>query len=222
MGTLLRPVLVAGVAAAVVVAASVALATRPSDRRAAPSPRSLPAPTTMVDPAPAPAPVTGASSATPDLDGARSAALAYLALSERVVDMDIEAAVAAQREAATASAAPGLTADLRQRLGALRAAFPGGGLHYRVGALAVRAVPGGGGQAQVEVWYVGVLSGPGVAPYEQWHLSRYDLAWERGGWRVAAETTGPGPRPAAPLSPEPTAAATLETVLGGFTSATSP
>jgi hypothetical protein len=219
MGTLLRPILVAGVAAAVVVATSLALTTRPGGRPASRSPRRLPT-STMVDPAPGP--VTGATSATSNLDGARSAALAYLALSERVVDMDIEAAVAAQREAATATAAPGLVADLRQRLGALRSAFPGGGLHYRVGALAVRVVPGGGGQAQVEVWYVGVLSAPGVAPYEQWHLSRYDLAWERGGWRVAAETTGPGPRPAAPLSPEPTTEATLETVLGGFTSATSP
>jgi hypothetical protein len=162
---------------------------------------------------------TASPPTAPSVDDARSAALAYLALSERVVSMDVEAAVAAQREAASAAAAPGLVAELRQRLGALAAAFPAGGVRYRVGALAVRETTANPGTARVEIFYVGVLSAPNVAPYEQWRLSRYDLVWERGAWRVSAETSGPGPRPAGPPGPEPATAAGMEATLAGFTSA---
>ena len=137
--------------------------------------------------------------------------------------MDIEAAVTAQREATTTAAGPTLVAELRQRLGALATAFPTGGVRYRVGPLAVRAeTAGNGARARVEIWYVGVLSAPNVAPYEQWRLSRYDLLWERGAWRVAAESAGPGPRPAAPPGPEPATTGALETALASFTSAVAP
>ena len=214
MQPLRRPVMVAALAAAVIIAISATLASRRSTAR-----RPSPAPVTVASEVAAPNPTGAEVAPAPTIESARAAALAYLGLSERVVAMDVEAAVAAQREAATSAAAPGLVAELRQRLAALAAAYPGGGLRYRVGALAVRATLAGAAQARVEVWYVGVLSAPGVAPYEQWRLSRYDLAWERGGWRVAAESTGPGPRPAAPVGPEPVTATALESTLAGFTSA---
>jgi hypothetical protein len=211
MATLRRPVVVALIAAAAVVgAASAALAMR-SSRPATPA---QPATPEAAGPVAAAAPAAAPSvAATPSAAGARAAALAYLALSERVVGLDVEA---------TAAAAPRLVAELRQRLGALVTAFPGGGLRYRVGPLAVRTELAGAERARVEVWYVGVLAAPGVAPYEQWRLSRYDLAWERGGWRVAAESTGPGPRPAAPVGPEPATTPALEAALAGFDSALAP
>jgi hypothetical protein len=221
MATLRRPVVVALIAAAAVVTAAFAALALRSSRPAAPAPSlaSTEGPGTVAAAAPAADPSVAA---TPSAAGARAAALAYLALSERVVGIDVEAAVAAQRDAATATAAPRLVAELRQRLGALTSAFPGGGLRYRVGPLAVRTELAGAERARVEVWYVGVLAAPGVAPYEQWRLSRYVLSWERGGWRVAAESTGPGPRPAAPVGPEPASTPALEAALAGFDSALAP
>lgn len=219
MQPLRRPVMVAALAAAIIIAVSATLAARSSRRSAPVSPTP---PTAVAAEVAAPAPADAAPSSSPSIESARAAALAYLALSERVVAGDVEAAAAAQREAATSAAAPALVSGLRQRLAALAAAYPGGGLHYRVGALAVRATLAGPAKARVEVWYVGVLSAPGVAPYEQWRLSRYDLAWERGGWKVAAESGGPGPRPAAPVGPEPVTAAALEAALAGFTSVVAP
>jgi hypothetical protein len=221
MQPLRRPLVVAAVAAAIIIAISATLAARSSRRSSARHPSSAAA--VAVEPAAsASAPAGGGVSPSPSIDSARAAALAYLGLSERVVAMDVEAAVAAQREAATTAAEPTLVADLRRCLAALAAAYPAGGLHYRVGALAVRAEPAGPARARVEVFYVGVLSAPGVAPYEQWRLSRYDLVWERGGWKVAAESSGPGPRPAAPVGPEPASAAAMEATLAGFTSAVAP
>ncbi len=216
MQPLRRPVMVAALVAAVIIAVSATLASRRASAR-------HPSPVAVASDAAAPAPTDAAvPPPAPSIDSARAAALAYLALSERVVAMDVEAAVEAQRQAATSAAAPGLVSELRQRLAALAAAYPGGRLRYRVGALAVRATLAGPARATVEVWYVGVLSAPNIAPYEQWRLSRYDLAWERGGWRVAAESTGPGPRPAAPVGPEPATASALESTLAGFTSAVAP
>jgi hypothetical protein len=217
MQPLCRPLMVAALAAGIIIAISATLAARSSRR----SPARHPAPAVTVE-ATAPAPTDTVAAPAPSIESARAAALAYLALSEQVVAMNTEAAVAAQRDAATSAAAPGLVSELRQRLAALAAAYPGGGVAYRVGALAVRAEPAGAARARVEVFYVGVLSAPNIAPYEQWRLSRYDLAWERGGWRVAAESTGPGPRPAAPVGPEPLTAGTLESTLAGFTSAIAP
>ena len=187
MAPLRRPVVVALIAAAVFAAASLALAARSSRSTPPPPPPAAPEGGAVAIAAATTKPQVATA---PSAESARIAALAYLGLSERVVGMDVEAAAAAQRDAATAAAAPRLVAELRQRLGALSAAFPAGGLRYRVGALAVRAELTGAERARVEVWYVGVLSAPNVAPYEQWRLSRYDLAWDRGGWRVAAESTG--------------------------------
>jgi hypothetical protein len=208
---------VAVAAALAVIAASVALATRSPHRHAAPASSTLEAPTSAApttSPNP-PGPVT------PTLTGARAAALAYLALSEQVVGMDVDTAVAAQRDAASNAAAPGLVADLRQRLAALHAAYPAS-VRYRVGPLAVQAVATGRERARVEIWYVGVLSAPGTTPFEQWHTSHYDLVWERGAWRVAAESADPGPRPASPLDPQPASSAALEAALAGFGSAVGP
>src|SRR4051812_7885874 len=101
MRSLLRPALVATAAAVAVIGASVALTNRNAQRR----PPALPAPeVTAADDAPRAVllvPPTGPVDApAPTVAGARSAALAYLALSERVVGMDVDAAAAAQRDAA--------------------------------------------------------------------------------------------------------------------------
>lgn len=209
----------ASTALAALVAAVVHLGRGAGDRPAPPpAPARLAQPVTTAPPTTTP-PTTAPAS---DLAGARAAALRYLALSERVVGMGDEEAAALQRDASTAAAAPALVADLSRRLAALRAAYPGAALRYRVGALAVRSSTTGPGRARVEVWWVGVLDTPGAAPFADWRTSRYDLAWERGAWRVAAESSVPGPRPASAPAAPPDSSVALEAALAGFTSATAP
>lgn len=198
---------------AVVAATAALLATRSPARPSQPEP--------PAKPVRAAAPATsGAAGDLHNLPGARAAALRYLALSEIVLNMSEEAAVDAQRDAASTAAAEGLVADLRRKLASVRQAFPAGPVWYRVGPLTARVVGAGPDQARAEIWHVGVVSPPNVAPYEEWRMARYDLVWERGGWRVTAESSGPGPRPTAPTRPEPVSADALEAALTGFTSTT--
>jgi hypothetical protein len=144
------------------------------------------------------------------------AAVAYLRLSEQVVAMDDAAAADAQRAAATSSAADGLVTTTLAKLAALRQAFPGGPVVLRVAPLAIRARLDGSNGAITEIWHVDVVSPLGGTAYEQWRTSRYELAWERDAWRVAAETAVDGPRPLSAALPPPAAAAALEAALAGF------
>ena len=155
---------------------------------------------------PQPAPLTDPSVAAPappapgqsrDLAGARAAALGYLRLSEAVVSMDRDQALAAQRQAATAAAGEHLAAELAAKLDRLRAAFGDTALSYRVAPLATRASSTGAESARVEIWYVGVVAPEGGASWDEWRLARYDLAFEAGAWRVEGEASDPGPRPGA-------------------------
>lgn len=151
------------------------------------------------------------------LAGARTAGLHYLALSESVLAMSDAAAADAQREAASSGSADRLVGELTAKLAALHKAYPAG-VAYRVGPIATRVAGVGTDAARAEIYYVGIVSPAGVAPYEEWRLARYDLVWERGAWRVAAESSGPGPRPAAPVQPEPASAAMMTAALDGFAS----
>ena len=152
------------------------------------------------------------------LDGARAAGLRYLALAEQVTEMREDVAEAVQRDAASSGAADSLVADLRRRLADLRQAYPAGPVHYRVGPVAARVVATGAGRALVDIYYVGIVSPPAVAPYEEWRTAHYDLVWERGRWRVAAESSTPGPRPTVAVRVEPVSSEGLEAALAGFTS----
>ncbi|MDQ3573758.1 MAG: hypothetical protein M3404_02380 [Actinomycetota bacterium] len=162
-----------------------------------------------------PAVSTGAEART--LGGARTAALRYLALAEAVVRMDEAEAVAAQREAATAAAADALASELSDKLARLRNAYSNGAVAYRLGPLAARASMLSPDRARVEIWYVGVVAPEASSTYEEWRMARYDLAWERGAWRVAGESSGPGPRPGPESSSE-----VLGRTLAGFSSVLTP
>lgn len=135
-----------------------------------------------------------------DQAGAVSAALHFLVASEAVLAMDESAAVAAQRAMATNAAADPLAARLRSQLAAFHDGFGPGPVGYRVAPVADRVTAADAEDVAVDVWYVAVIEPPDRPAYEDWRTMRYQLVWERGDWREAAEHDDPGPRPAA-LSP---------------------
>lgn len=72
-------------------------------------------------------------------------------------------------------------------------------------------------RARVAVWNVGVLSRERVAlPQAGWAISTFDLAWERGDWKVAAEVIEPGPAPVTNAAAAPATAAEMRRRLAGF------
>lgn len=198
----------AAVAVVVVCVAARAVSGSPSRRAAMPG--SAP-PADVVIPAP-----SAAGSAAPvgpttivagvpmgyrhDQAGAVSAALHFLVASEAVLAMDESAAVAAQRVMATSAAADSLAAQLRSQLAAFRDGFGPGPVGYRVAPVADRVTAADADDVAVDVWYVAVIEPPDRPAYEDWRTMRYQLVWERGDWREAAEHDDPGPRPT-PLSP---------------------
>lgn len=132
-----------------------------------------------------------------------------------LVALGEEEAVALKRSMAASAAADELVAAMRARLAPLRRTWPVGAITYRVAPLAVRASMDGANAANAEVWYVGVVSARGRAPYEEWVTQSYRLVWERDGWRIAAESDAPGPRPD-PGRQAPATAAELDARLAGF------
>jgi hypothetical protein len=152
---------------------------------------------------------------SPDRGGALAAGLSFTRLNQELVEMSVPAAEAARRAMATEDAADALAADVRARLGDIRARWPRGSLRYRVAPLAVRATEAGPGAMDVDVWYVGVVAGSDLAPYEEWGTESYRLVWEGDDWRVAALSDTPGPRPD-PGYQSPSSPPELEARLDGF------
>lgn len=150
-----------------------------------------------------------------DQHGARAAALTFVEMAESVIGMDEFAAEAAQRTMASTSAADALVADLKSKLARVRAGWPAGSLTYRVAPLAVRIVDQGPDSVKADVWYVGVVAGRNVVTSEQWSTESFHLVWERGDWRVDADTLVPGPRPD-PGRQKSASAAELDARLVGF------
>lgn len=97
---------------------------------------------------------------------------------------------------ASSRTAEELVAEMNDKLGALRRVWAVGELSYRVAPLAVRVRMDSPDAANADVWYVGVIAGKGLVTYEEWVTQSFRLVWERGDWRIAAESDAPGPRPA--------------------------
>ncbi len=147
--------------------------------------------------------------------GAADAAGDYVRALGAMVAMDPAAALAAQRSLASSAAGDELVADLAAKLARLHRAFPPGSLTYRVAPLAVRTMEESPDAVRADVWYAGVVSGPDLAPYEEWVTESYRLVWERHDWRVAAQASVPGPRPD-PGRQTPDAPGELVARLAGF------
>jgi len=150
-----------------------------------------------------------------DHDGARAAALAFARAAETITAMDDPRAEAAQRAMAATDASEALVSDLRAKLARLRTGWPVGSITYRVAPVAVKIVDDGPDAVRADVWYVGVVAGTNIAPYEQWGTESFRLVWERDDWRVAADTVVGGPRPE-PGGQRQFSAAEVEARLAGF------
>ncbi len=106
-----------------------------------------------------------------------------------------------------------------KQLDQLRAVLaPGTGpTRYLQAVLATRLDTFAPDRAAVSVWSVGVLSRMGVAaPQAGWSTSVFDLVWERGDWKVAAETITAGPAPALNDGTAPATSEDLAAALDGF------
>lgn len=131
---------------------------------------------------------------------------------------EVESAI---RAMAAEGAAGAQLAETTTRLTLARQALAGSSapIDYHQAILATRVdgfTPEG---ARVSVWNVGVLSREGVAPPQAgWAISTFDLVWERGDWKVGAETIVPGPAPITNNAAMPATSAGLRERLAGFTS----
>ena len=56
-----------------------------------------------------------------------------------------------------------------------------------------------------------------AAPQAGWTTSTFDLVWERGDWKVWAESIAPGPAPALNGGVAPATSVELDAKLDGFT-----
>jgi hypothetical protein len=184
-----------------------------SSRATAPAASDLttPGPTTEVDGAPA-----GFARSE---QGAVAAAASFVTTGQALLDMDPLAAEQAVRHMAAFSTADAQVADVLARLAAVRETLaPGRGpIVFRQAPVSWRVDGFSSDRARVAVWSVGVLSREGIAPPQAgWATSTFDLVWERGDWRIAAETVAPGPAPLLDDSAAPATSAQLAASLRGF------
>jgi hypothetical protein len=123
------------------------------------------------------------------------------------------------RTMAAEGAADAQLADTTTRLTVAREALAGSTapIEYHQAILSTRIDAYTPERTRVSVWNVGVLSREGVAPPQAgWAISTFDLVWERGDWKVWAETIVPGPAPITNNAVVPATSAGLRERLAGF------
>ena len=153
-------------------------------------------------------------------DGARTAAISYVLTGQRLLEMEPTRVADAVRSMAAAGSADAQVIEAEQQLDSLRTTLASGtgATHYLQAALASRVDAFTTERARVSVWSVGVLSRTGIArPQAGWSISRLELVWERGDWKIWSETITAGPAPALNASATAATAEQLDQALTGFT-----
>jgi hypothetical protein len=152
-------------------------------------------------------------------DGATAAAITTVRTGQAMLDASDSDAAAAARAMAADETADAQADDLVARLRVLRRTLDGatGPVTYRQAALATKVDAYSDTRATVSVWHVGVLAADGVAPPQaNWAVSRFELVWEHGAWKVWSETVTPGPAPIAAADAPPATNASYDAALAGF------
>lgn len=152
-------------------------------------------------------------------EGAIAAAAAYVTTGQPLLDLDPLAAERAMRRMAASASAEPFAADNMRQLKNTREALTGGSgpIVYRQAVVAHRLEAFDAARARVAIWNVGVLTRAGVAPPQAaWATSTFDLVWERGDWRIWAETVVPGPAPILNDSTAPATTEQFDAALEGF------
>ena len=153
-------------------------------------------------------------------EGAVAAAVGYVQTGQAFLDMDSNGVQRAVRTMAASGAAEAQVSDTSTKLAATREALAGSNapIEYHQAILAVRVDAFTPERTRVAVWNVGVLSRTGAAPPQAgWAVSTFDLVWDRGDWKVWAESIVPGPAPITNNAVAPATSPELQSRLAGFT-----
>jgi hypothetical protein len=152
--------------------------------------------------------------------GAVAAATAYLRQGQHIFDRMPADRTTALDAIASRAGATGYLAQVSAELDELDgiAARGQGHLTWDVSVLATRVDAYSAQRARISIWRVGVLSVTGlVAPLAEWTTVGDELVWERGDWKIWAETQTPGPTPAGHPDARPSTPMELQAALAGFT-----
>jgi len=153
-------------------------------------------------------------------EGARAAAVAYVVTGQVMLDLAPTQVDDAVRGFAASGSADAQVADLQRQLAKLRDKLADGigPVRYLQAPLAVRVDAFTRERARVLVWSVGVLSRRNAAPPQAgWTTSTFDLVWERGDWKVWAESVASGPTPELNAGALPATDEQFDAALDGFT-----
>lgn len=151
--------------------------------------------------------------------GAVAAATSFLTTGQALIGMDPLAAEEAIRQMASAATADRQVDDTLEQLRGLRDVVAGGTgpIVYRQAALAYRVDSFDRNAARLSIWHVGVFTRDAIAPPQAgWSTSTFELAWERGDWKIVDETVLPGPAPMLDGSSAPSTSRQLIASLDGF------
>jgi len=168
---------------------------------------------TTAVPVPAPEAVS-ALRFSQDETGARTAAVAYLELTEDAVSLAASDAAAVQRSIATAEFAEEFGADTEQKMSELTQTIPGG-VVLRIAPIEVRSIADGDDWL-VSVWYAQAITMVGEAVVDDWRTASYRMRWEDGTWRIAAFGSERGPTPGRGTQPASASAVQFEALLAGY------
>lgn len=166
--------------------------------------------------------VTSPDATVGDEASARAFAASMVTLDERRL-RDVAAARSMTEAIAAASSREVLVAQAVRQTNRLHTQL-GAELSMWAQPLRARTVRVNARDAVVDVWWVKVLSGPSrLTAGDVWGTTRFTLAWEGGGWKVANEESrlGPWPTHATDVVQHPSGAA-FTAELAGFAPIASP
>jgi hypothetical protein len=155
-----------------------------------------------------------------DEPGAVAAATSYVRQGQHLFDLPSTDRIPALQAIASHDGANGYVAQASAALAELDGieARGQGPLTWYVSVLATRVDAYNAQRARISIWRVGVLSVTGlVAPLAEWTTVDDELVWERGDWKVWAETQTPGPTPAGHPDARASTPAQLKAALAGYT-----
>lgn len=146
--------------------------------------------------------------------GARTAAVAYLEMTEDAVSMAPSEAAAIQRSIATSEFAEEFSADTEQRMVELQATVPGG-IVLRIAPIEVRS-SASGDDWLVSVWYAQAITIVGETVVDDWRTADYRLRWVDDAWKIAEFSSDRGPMPGRGSQPPSASAIDFESQLSGY------
>ncbi len=146
--------------------------------------------------------------------GARSAAVAFLEVTEEAVALSPVEAADLQRTMATAGFGAEFAADTEQRMTELVQAVPGG-ITLRVAPIEARSIAAGEDWL-VSIWYVQAITIADESVVDDWRTASYRMRWEDDTWKIASFESKRGPMPGRGTQPPSDTPTRFEALLSGY------